>query len=102
MEPIGENYVTSMSAGSYWLSRDLHDDERLDWSTCADASGPCDPVGDIKGPCTMFLLRTSPDSNGNALHMNTCYLLEPKAMVKSSLEKRSLVRHVHILMLSAF
>lgn len=78
--PIAVNYVTSMNVTSYWLSRDLINDERLDWSECADTAS-CESVGDIKGQCTKFLLRTSPDSNGNALFANTCYFLAPSAHV---------------------
>ena len=81
MLPIAENYVTGSLTQSYWLSRDLINIERLDWSACTFETGACDDVGDIKGECAMFLLRTSPDSNGNALFANTCYLLRPGAQV---------------------
>lgn len=88
MLPISENYAITGWASSYWLSRDLTNNERLDWSKCAnntdsaaDAEADCTSVGDIKAVCTEYLLRTSPDSNGNALFANTCYLLDPAAQV---------------------
>lgn len=86
--PTGENYATFTWTRSYWLSRDLINTERLDWSKCAndtdsagDLEAECLPVGNIKADCTEFLLRTSPDSNSNALLANTCYLLDPAAQV---------------------
>lgn len=81
MNPIAENYVTVATKNSYWLSRDLINTERLDWSTCADNTNCSDAEGDIKGECTKFLLRTSPDSNGNALLEHICYPLIPGASV---------------------
>lgn len=84
MDASAENYDTFIPVKSYWLSRDLVHDERLDWSTCVNGTGPtdnCAPEGGIRGPCTKFLLRTSPDSNGNALHASTCYPLDPAAYV---------------------
>lgn len=80
MDPVAENYVIGESdASSYWLSRDLINDERLDWSQCADLG--CETVGDVKGECTQFLFRTSPDSNGEALLALTCYPLSARAQV---------------------
>lgn len=76
-DAAGENVVISTVAQSYWLSRDLINDERLDWSHCADPTSFCKNVGNIKGPCTSFLIETSPDSNRNALNEHTCYLLDP-------------------------
>lgn len=81
MIPIAENYVLSGLYGSYWLSRDLINTERLDWSTCPDGSSSCDNVGDIKGPCRLFRLRTSPDINDHELRAYTCYLLNPQVSV---------------------
>ena len=78
--PVGENAIMGTVRQSYWLSRDLVNDERLDWSTCADPTG-CANVGNIKADCTTFLLRTSPDSNDNALLKHTCYPLNPGAQV---------------------
>ena len=81
MIPTAENYVTGTVSNSYWLSRDLIDTERLDWSICADGTDSCSIVGVIKAECTTFELRTSPDSNGHALLAHTCYLLSPGAQV---------------------
>lgn len=88
-DDAGENTMISMVAQSYWLSRNLVNDERLDWSTCADPRGQCENVGNIKGNCTQFLLRTSPDSNGNALFKHICYPLKPGAQVSHLCYRRS-------------
>ena len=80
MIPIAENYADDGGIQSYWLSRDLQTNERLDWSTCAP--GACHSEGEIKGECAEFLLETSPDSNCHALLAHTCYLLQPAARVR--------------------
>ena len=76
-DAAAENVEIFTLAQSYWLSRDLINDERLDWSHCADPTGLCEDVGNIKGPCTSFLIETSLDSNLHALNKHTCYLLDP-------------------------
>lgn len=80
--PVGENAIIGTVSKSYWLSRDLGNDERLDWSTCAGPSA-CDNVGNIKADCTTFVQRTSPDRNDNALLKHICYQLTPGAMVSN-------------------
>ena len=67
---------------SYNLGRSLAPNEQLDFY--AGGSGP--------GECGKFLQITSPDSNGNALHKATCYLIVGEAAVRDLLEKRDLER----------
>lgn len=95
---VGENYVIGTVSQSYWLGRDLINNERLDWSTCNESTGPCNNMGDIKADCTTFLLTTSPDSNDNALNKHTCYLLDPGALVSHLSREEYFVRYVLIFM----
>ena len=48
-DAAAENVAIFMTAQSYWLSRDLVNIEVLDWSKCADPTGTCENVGEIKG-----------------------------------------------------
>ena len=80
MDANTNNEIISLLTGSYWLSRDLINNERLDWSACS-GTGDCSGTTSIPGECMRFIQRTSPDSNGNALLMHTCYLLDPGATV---------------------
>ena len=75
-DAVGENVIIFMVPHSYWLSRDLINDEGLDWSHCADPNGDCETVNNVKGPCTSFMNETSPDTNLNALNEHTCYFLD--------------------------
>ena len=87
MDANGDNSVSGFLTGSYWLSRDLIDNERLDWSAC-DNPGSCLGTATIKGECMRFVQRTSPDSNSNALLKHTCYLLAPGATVSHHSRER--------------
>lgn len=92
MDANADNFQTNFLTQSYYLSRDLISDERLDWSACIEP-GACDGAGTIKGQCMRFVQRTSPDSNGNSLLARTCYSLVPGATV-SHLSREGLVDSV--------
>lgn len=80
MDDNADNLPTYFLTQSYYLSRDLINDERLDWSTCSPP-GTCTDAGPMKGYCGKFVQRTSLDSNGNSLLGHTCYSLVPGATV---------------------
>ena len=75
-----DNEQISSLAQSYWLSRDLVNTEILDWSAC-NHTVDCGGANGIPGQCMVFVQRTSPDSNHNALRARTCYVLTPEATV---------------------
>ena len=93
MDANANNEIISLLTGSYWLSRDLINNERLDWSACSETED-CSGTTSIPGECMTFIQRTNPDSNGNALLMHTCYLLVPGATVSHISRKVRLVCYI--------
>lgn len=65
---------------TYSLSRFLASNERLDWSG-PYPSNVKSPLPGIPETCGTFVQRTNPDVNGNPLHQDICYKLEPGATV---------------------
>lgn len=77
----GEMVNTSFTIQSYNLSRFLSSSERLDWSG-PYASDTVPRIPEVPEACGSYDQTTSPDSNGNPLHEETCYLLDPGATVR--------------------
>ena len=80
MDANANNEKIDSLAQSYWLSRDLVNTEILDWSACNHTVN-CGGTTEIPGACMVWVQRTSPDSNHNALLARTCYVLTPGATV---------------------
>ncbi|KAF6235006.1 hypothetical protein HO173_006936 [Letharia columbiana] len=74
----GIMWAPGLTTRSYTLSRDLEQDEVLDWNN-PYPSGSAPPGDGIPEQCGTYSQTTNPDSNGNMLHGNTCYLMAPGA-----------------------
>lgn len=73
-------WPTNFKIQSYTLSRFVSSKEQLDWNN-PYASGIVPPGGTIPVECGTFIQTTSPDSNGNVLHQDTCYQITGGAQV---------------------
>ena len=71
MDANADNEVTDFFIQSYWLSRDLTNDERLNLSGCLE-DGDCIGINSTPRKRIKFMQRRSLDSNCNALLAHTC------------------------------
>ncbi len=74
----------------------IKEERVLQISHSSDQSIHYQALGDIKGQCRLFRLRTSPDSNDHALAAHTCYLLNPQVSVSHLHGRREFMRYVLI------